>query len=283
MRFQLASVAAALLLSTTMGHATVLPYKSLKDLVHEADGVVIGTVRSVTPTGGSGQAIHTFVTLDQIEVMSGKLDAQTLTLRLKGGAVGQEVLHVEGSPTFVPNERLLLFVQGNGRDLVPFVGWSQGVFRLTADGVGSGQGVVKDADGNDVVGLDGDQVLLQPGAHSGAVIAGGPAISQARSAPPQASAGTTDDGSASTQISVRRKAAAPMAAEAFLAQVRQRASTEPGRALRSVSLAETMTPDTARPDAVAAASRPARQPVAMPSAGAVLAPLPQAATETSDR
>ncbi len=149
--------------------ATTLLYKSFNDLMKEADGVVAGHVVSVNSQYNANKEIYTFVTLDQLEVLSGSYQDSTLTIRLKGGKVDSDISHVIGSPEFTEGEHVVLFVSGNGKNMVPIVGWSQGVFRIAQDPATS-LDVVKDADGNRVVGVQNAQVLRDLVAQSEATI-----------------------------------------------------------------------------------------------------------------
>ena len=81
--------ALALAAGASQASATTLPYKSFDRLANEADGVVVGTVRAVQPMKDGRSDIHTFVTLDQLQVVGGRYAAPTLTLRLAGGVLGQ--------------------------------------------------------------------------------------------------------------------------------------------------------------------------------------------------
>lgn len=151
----LSLAALSLSVSTT---ATTLPYKSFDDLMKEADGVVTGRIVAVESQYNQNKEIYTFVTLDQIEILSGSYQGSTLTLRLKGGQVENDISRVIGSPQFQVNDQVLLFVHGNGRYMVPFVGWTQGVFRVVQD-PRSGQQVIHDLEGNRVVGVQKGQIL----------------------------------------------------------------------------------------------------------------------------
>ncbi|HEV8692070.1 MAG TPA: hypothetical protein VGQ91_17330 [Ideonella sp.] len=282
MQFRLATLAAtALAALATTGHATVLPYKNVQALVDEAEGIVIGTVRSVDAAAAKPHDVHTYVTLDQLETLSGKLDAPTLTLRLKGGIVDGRGLHVDGAPNFKPNERVLLFVQGNGHDLVPLVGWSQGMFRLVMD-ASSGKTQVQDADGNDVVGMADGQLQRNEGAHLDVELLGAPELQRTHQPKPEADAGQTDDGSPSTLVDVQALPRPAMSAERFVGELRQRAAGHVGKRLRSV-LPQDMAPvGPMSPDMAPATSRPATQPVAMPEGGGVSLPAQRATPPSSD-
>jgi hypothetical protein len=281
MRLKMTSLAAALLATlATSGQASVLPYKSFDALLAESDGIVVGTVRSVEATASAPHDVHTYVTLDQLEMLSGRVDAPTLTLRLKGGLAGRSGLHVDGAPHFAPEERVLLFVQGNGRDLVPFVGWSQGVFRLATDAA-TGRQQVRDADGNLVLGVAGGQVLREAGAQLETEVVGAPeAVQLGRQAKPEASGGVAEDGSPVEQLGVQAGPVRPIAADRFLAQVRQRAGE--GKLLSSVGPQDVAPADGPAADATGSSSRAARHLVAMPQGDSVAPPLPRPAAAPAD-
>jgi hypothetical protein len=232
----------AALFAQGAAHATTLPYKGVDKLVAEADGIVIGTVRQVQSTEESQKDIETYVTLDNLKVLGGRFAAPTLTLRLKGGRVDNEILFIDGTPQFKQDERVLMFVQGNGRDIVPLVGWTQGVFRLMTDKA-SGAMTIADHAGHPVVGFEGNRVLTS-GVDADAHILGAPNADFVVhvAAPGQASAGKTNDGSASTMVEATvAKNAPPMAAEAFLSALQKRidqraAGASPFMQLESVEL-----------------------------------------------
>ena len=285
MRLKLAlSMTSAALLAAmaSPGHATVLPYKNVDALVHEADGIVIGTVRSVEAAAGKPHDVHTYVTLDHLDVLSGQLNAPTLTLRLRGGLVDGRGLHVDGAPNFAPNERVLLFVQGNGQDLVPLVGWGQGMFRLVPDAA-TGKTKVQDAEGNDLVGLADSHLQHRDGEQMDVVLMGAPEMKLARQSKPEAHAGQTDDGSASALVDVQALPARAMSADRFVAEMRQRAAGHHGKTLRSVTPQDQQAEAMAGTDAAAAHSRPAAQPVAMPEGAGVSLPAQRAVPSAADQ
>ncbi|WP_374563800.1 hypothetical protein [Ideonella sp.] len=282
LKLTLSMTTAALLAAiASPGHATVLPYKNVDALVHEADGIVIGTVRSVQAAASRPHDVHTYVTLDHLDVLSGQLNAPTLTLRLRGGLVDGRGLHVDGAPNFAPNERVLLFVQGNGQDLVPLVGWGQGLFRLVPDAT-TGKTKVQDAEGHDVVGMADGHLQHRDGEQMDVVLLGAPEMTLARQPRPEAHAGQTDDGSASTLVDVQAMPARAMSADRFVAEMRQRAAGHSGKALRSVTLQDQQADAMDGADATAVHSRPAAQPVAMPEGAGVSLPAQRAVPSLAD-
>lgn len=289
-----ANILAGMLMSAlaTASQATVLKYKSFDQLVGEAEGVVVGTVSSVrvSPVGRPGN-LHTYVTIDDVQALSGSVPEGRLTLRIKGGFDGRNSLHIDGAPAFSDGERVLLFVQGNGRDLVPFVGWGQGVFRLK--GNGAGRLVVHDADDNEVIGIRQGHVLRQHGKKLDSAVLGAPQHVRQRGDLPRGGVERGDDGSPVQLVGVAAVAEPAMSADDFANAVRQqaRAAAErrgalppQARALRSVMPGERGAPDAAEGRDAAFLSSPAADtPTARPANGGVALPLPRptpAASET---
>ncbi|WP_027134880.1 hypothetical protein [Geminicoccus roseus] len=135
--------------------ATTLPYLDLNALVRGADGVVEGTVASVTSgTSGDG-GIFTYVTLGDLRVHAGSYGQDRFTLMLMGGSAGGETLKLVGAPSFQPGQRVIAFVAGNGTRIVPLVGWEQGLFQVVPD---DGQRVVADSVGNRLLEVEGGRI-----------------------------------------------------------------------------------------------------------------------------
>ena len=178
---QLAVLCLFSLLATEV-YATSLVYKDFNDLVTEADAIVVGSVRSIEshygephpgephpgephygephpgePHYGPSRKIYTLVTLEVLDFLYGATDEDPLVIRLDGGQVDGEVQQVIGAPKFQPGERVVLFIRDNGETIVPFVGWTQGVFRIVQDQE-SGTNVISDHDGNRILGVHGATV-----------------------------------------------------------------------------------------------------------------------------
>jgi len=127
--------------------ATMVLYESFPDLVEKSEGIVIGTVLAKESRYGADNAIYTFWTLGDLEIVSGVYTNPQLDLRILGGEVNGDQISVLGAPSFAIGERVLLFLRGNGRVPVPLVGWTQGVYRVRPDGA------VEDHEGNRVFGI----------------------------------------------------------------------------------------------------------------------------------
>ena len=183
---------ALLLLGALQTQATIIQYKSFRDLMKESDAVVSGRVARIeSKYSANKEDIYTFVTLDQVETLSGSYAAPTLTLRFLGGHVDNDMLHVEGSPNFKQNEKVIVFVHGNGRYIVPVVGWTQGVFRVVPDAA-TGKGVVSDHEGNRVFGVQNGTILKDSTHEPEARIVGPQGMSLGRTKNMEGNAGSPD-------------------------------------------------------------------------------------------
>lgn len=132
------AVAACLALVLGMSNpilATVLEKKSFEDLALEADMVAIGRVAKVEshPTT-DGRHAYTYVGVGGLELLKGTYPQSAITLRMDGGALDDgTALVVPGIPSFQPDEKVVLFVKGNGLSICPLVGWEQGLLRVVEE------------------------------------------------------------------------------------------------------------------------------------------------------
>jgi hypothetical protein len=69
------------------------------------------------------------------EVHKGRA-ASSVVLQFLGGTVGDTTLDVADIPKFKPGERVVLFVEGNGLNASPLVGFYHGKFLLKRDPTG---------------------------------------------------------------------------------------------------------------------------------------------------
>jgi hypothetical protein len=157
-RLYAAVMLASMLMLSAQAGATTLLKKNFDDLVTEADAIVVGTVSDTQSHYGPDRKIYTLVTLTDLQVVHGRYQASSLTLQLPGGRIQNDAMVVHGSPRLAVKDRVVLFLQGNGRQMVPFVGWIQGVFRLEPDAKTGRQRIV-DHDRNPVVEVRGSELL----------------------------------------------------------------------------------------------------------------------------
>jgi hypothetical protein len=138
-RERIAVFTAVLLLGGALAlpaRATISEALSLRDLVREAQHVVLATAVDARVQRDARGRIVTDYTVRVEDVMKG--DARgggTLVMRALGGAIGDIGMHIEGEPELVLGERYVLFlhVLGDARTLRP-VGMSQGVMPVEQQG-----------------------------------------------------------------------------------------------------------------------------------------------------
>lgn len=90
------------------------------------------------------RAIVTIVTFDVMNTYKGQ-PGRTIQLQFLGGTIGNVSLDVSEMPKFKPGERVVLFVEGNGVNASPLVGFHHGRFKLEQDS--AGREIVKDRHG----------------------------------------------------------------------------------------------------------------------------------------
>jgi hypothetical protein len=253
MRLKLALVAALLgtgLLAASNTSATVVLALKFDELVRMADGVVLGTVESVVSRRDERKHIATYVTLTDLDLLTGSYQGKTLTLRFAGGAAENEIVEVEGSPTFHAKERVILFVSGNGEQLVPVLGWGQGVFRVVRDPQG-GPEVISDSVGNRVFGIRDSQVVKERRVASELELFGPRMGGPSEATPPKGGLGRTETGEqigpprtndiqgsrAGDETRTLAESGEVMRLDQFVADVRRTAETAgiQGKPLRSVA------------------------------------------------
>lgn len=131
--------ALVLALPAAVAHATSVEAMDLRALVREADHVVVGTVVSTQASYDHLDRIVTDATIRVDERMHGASpEGTTIVVRRLGGVIGDVGLRIEGEPTFVPGERMVLFARTipSERLLRP-IGMSQGVLPIARVGGGS--------------------------------------------------------------------------------------------------------------------------------------------------
>lgn len=145
---------ALLLVAATPARSTSIIAPTFADLVATADEVVLARVvdsRSAWVISRSGRAIVTDVTLAVERTLKGPVYTQR-SLEFLGGAVGEDVLEVDGMPQFRVGDRDVLFIRDSGRPASPLVGFMYGRFRVARDSVGGGQ-TIRTHDGRPLASL----------------------------------------------------------------------------------------------------------------------------------
>lgn len=154
------AVAAVLLPALAAGPAaaTVTAALDVRELVAQADHVVVGRVVSQHAHWDARRRIVTDVTVEVEQSMKGAAEGERIVVRRLGGAIGDLGMRVAGEPDFTDGERAVLFAARSGGLLRP-VGMSQGVLPIRVDPRGremvlpGGQGLalVRPVQGNRLV------------------------------------------------------------------------------------------------------------------------------------
>ncbi len=118
--------------------ATTVIAPDFDQMVGSSDYIVRAVVKSVTsdwrenPAKPGQRYIGTFVELEVKEVIKGA-PPSPLVLDLVGGRVGDQELTIEGAPKFTVGQENILFVKGNGRQIIPLVGMMHGYYPVRRD------------------------------------------------------------------------------------------------------------------------------------------------------
>jgi hypothetical protein len=115
--------------------ATTVIAPSFDQMVDTSDYIVRATVKSITSewrTGSEQRYIASRVELEVLEVIKGS-PPSPLVLDLVGGRVGDQELTIQGAPRFIVGQQHILFVKGNGRQIIPLVGMMHGKYDVRRD------------------------------------------------------------------------------------------------------------------------------------------------------
>ncbi|MCX6955864.1 MAG: hypothetical protein NTV51_27285 [Verrucomicrobia bacterium] len=126
--------------------ATTIVPPTFPELVAEADCIIQGTVESIVSRPVStarGEAIYTDVTLSVEQCLKGTAGGR-IVLTFLGGELGTKRLAIPGVPRFQVGAREILFVQRNGRQLCPLVGFFHGRYRVLRDAASQLEYVARD-------------------------------------------------------------------------------------------------------------------------------------------
>jgi hypothetical protein len=249
------------LFMTVQAFATTLVYKNFDDLVKEADGIVMGRVAGIESKYNPEREIYTFVTFDQLEVLGGSYAGQTLTLRFKGGQVDNNISQIVGSPEFRLNEQVVLFVEGNGQHMVPLVGWTQGMFRVSKDAA-TGRQVILDHEGNRVLGVQASEIIKEQSVQPAAHIVGQRGSLVNAASENKGAAGSTDNNSPAPPSTTSRVVSLTqlptITSESFVGMLRKSASAKAfQRGLKSVTVGDFTLPANSNADSSVGGAKPA--------------------------
>jgi hypothetical protein len=129
--------------------ATTVIAPDFPHLVNESDYIVRAVVKSVTVEQrvmASGKRMpFTQVELEVKQVIAGR-PPEPLVLAVLGGLTGGRELSVSGAPKFAVGEESILFVQGNGKQIIPLSRMAHGHYPIIKEAA-SGREFVARSDG----------------------------------------------------------------------------------------------------------------------------------------
>ena len=115
--------------------ATTVTAPNFDELVTESDVVFDGVVTAITASWagtGSERHIESAVTFRVLDTLKGPAIA-SYVLNTAGGVIGNARMEIADGPTFALGERMILFVEKNGTQLIPLVGLMHGQYRIALD------------------------------------------------------------------------------------------------------------------------------------------------------
>ncbi len=124
------------LVPAAFGTSIIAP--DFDQMVGRSDYIVRAVVKTVTsewrdnPDQPGHRFIATLVELEVKQIIKGT-PPSPLVLDLVGGRIGDKELTIDGAPRFTVGQESILFVKGNGRQIIPLVGMSHGHYPLRHD------------------------------------------------------------------------------------------------------------------------------------------------------
>jgi hypothetical protein len=132
-------------ITLTSAFATTLIPMDFQDLTAKAELIFVGTVIDIR-SEKAANTIYTHVTFADLRVLKGSDPGATIEVRLSGGTVAGETVHVFGMPEFVVGEKNIIFLAGNSQFICPIVGSGQGRFKVRWDEISRQEVIFDDRD-----------------------------------------------------------------------------------------------------------------------------------------
>ena len=147
--YSLVLVAGLIAGAASLRATTVIP-PTFDQLVDQAEVIFQGTVTKVTSEWigeGAERHIVSYITFEVKDALKGS-PGKSYTMRTFGGTVDEETMTIGDGPKFDVGDEQILFVENNGKQVVPLVGLMHGQFHVR-----------KDASGRQMVTTNEDQPL----------------------------------------------------------------------------------------------------------------------------
>ena len=133
-----------LILFIANSFATIVIPMTDEDIVRNAAIILKGTVTNITSEWTSDHTqIQTHIDISVDSLLKGSLPDNNITLRFLGGTVGDTTLLIVDSPSFAPNQEVMLFLKANYISLFSIVGFNQGKLTIETD-PNTGQKIIKE-------------------------------------------------------------------------------------------------------------------------------------------
>ncbi|MGH7927639.1 MAG: hypothetical protein ACREQV_07580 [Candidatus Binatia bacterium] len=116
------------LAATPLAHGTTVQKLSFERLIGEADLIVQGRIDEVKTRQARDRSFISTIVGVSVERQFKGVEVSSITIEQPGGAVGDIVQGVPGSPQFAVGEHVILFLQRRRGDAFEIVGGKQGKF-----------------------------------------------------------------------------------------------------------------------------------------------------------
>jgi len=131
-----AAILGLLILLSAPARATMMVRMSDESLVLGSAAIVSGTVTDIRSAHGSAGEIHTYVTLAVDEVLKGYVPHASVTIRERGGRVGDDELWLFGNPHYEVGESTIVFLDQDSEGFLRTNQMALGKFGIEYDATG---------------------------------------------------------------------------------------------------------------------------------------------------
>ena len=153
MRIAVRMLVVSLLAAATSLQAITYIVPNDRDLVKRAEAIVIATAVESHPELRDGDRLVTVATLQVEQVLKGSIGGETVQLVELGGAVGNRVTLIPGSPRYDDGKRYLVFLRTNNLGEWVTYGFALGKFEFISDLRGR-ELLTRGANDEEIYGLD---------------------------------------------------------------------------------------------------------------------------------
>ncbi len=147
----LAALVPLLMLLSAPAFATTMVMMSDEDLALTSDAVVAGSVTAIRAARTADGGVETYITLHPDEVLKGYLPLGDVTIRERGGHIGDQEQWLFGNPTYTVGESAIVFLTVDGEGLLRTTQMALGKFRVVPDPVTHADVALRPIDDADVI------------------------------------------------------------------------------------------------------------------------------------